>query len=103
MTQKKEKEKKEKDNKEKDKDIVKMEEEKEEDDDYFFDKSNKIKFTLFDYMWLFNPSAKNDIIFLFNENQQTSEIRKILTQDSERFRDRDFGFLNLFLNRKYFY
>ena len=100
--QKKEKEKKEKDNKEKDKDIVKMEEEKEDDDDYFFDKSNKIKFTLFDYMWLFNPSAKNDIIFLFNENQQTSEIRKILTQDSERFRDRDFGFLNLFLNRNKF-
>ena len=63
--QRKEKEKKDKD---KDKDIAKMEEEKEEDDDYFLDKSNKIKFTLFDYMWLFNPSAKNDIIFLFNEN-----------------------------------
>ena len=101
--QKKEKEKKEKEKNEKDKNNAMTEDSKdEEEDEDLFDKSNKIKFTLFDYMWLFNPSAKNDIIFLFNDNQQKSEIRKMINQDTERLRDREFGFLNLFLNRNKF-
>ena len=39
----------------------------EEDDKYY---SDTIEFTLFDYMWLFNTSAKYDIIRLFNDRQQ---------------------------------
>ena len=34
----------------------------------------KIKFTLLDYMWLFNPAAKSEIILLFNERKKRSEI-----------------------------
>ena len=68
-----------------------------EDDEDDKDK-NKIKFTLFDYMWLFNPAAKNDIIFLFNDNQQRSEALKIFNQgfDGE---EEGSGFLNFILNR----
>ena len=64
------------------------------------DKNNEIKFTLFDYMWLFTPAAKNDIIFLFNDNQQKSELRKLLNQDIRR--DREMDFLSFFLNRNKF-
>ena len=67
---------------------------KDDDDEDDKDKNDDtIKFTLFDYMWLFNPSAKNDIIFLFNENQQNSEFMKLLNQDR---RDREVGFLSFF-------
>ena len=72
---------------------IKDNEEEELDD---LDKNNEIKFTLFDYMWLFTPAAKNDIIFLFNDNQQKSELRKLLNQD------REIDFLNFFLNRNKF-
>ena len=65
------------------------------------DKSNEIKFTLFDYMWLFNPAAKNDIIVLFNDNQQKTELRRLLNQDFNR-RNREIDFLNFFLNRNKF-
>ena len=63
------------------------------------DKNNedKLRFTLFNYMWLFNPAAKNDIIFLFNEQQQKSEFIKFLNQDNEG----DL-FLNFILNRNKF-
>ena len=37
---------------------------------------NEIKFTFFDYMWLFNPGAKNEIIILFNENKRRNEFMK---------------------------
>ena len=94
--QKKEKEKnKNKDEKDKDKyldtinkDIIKDEDEDEKDKD-----NDTLKFTLFDYMWLFNPAAKNDIIVLFNENQQHSELMKVLNQDGN---DREGGFLSFF-------
>ena len=76
--------------------IIADDDEEDEDDE---DK-NKIKFTLFDYMWLFTPGAKNDIIFLFNDNQQKSEVRKLLNQEFDR--DSEFGFLNFILNRNKF-
>ncbi len=41
---------------------------------------NKLKFTLFDYMWLFNPAAKNTIIFLFNKRQRNNELIKTIHQ-----------------------
>jgi hypothetical protein len=100
VKERKEKEKN-KNNNEKEKDKNKMKEDlKDDDDEDDKDKNDDtIKFTLFDYMWLFNPSAKNDIIFLFNENQQNSEFMKLLNQDR---RDREVGFLNFFLNRNKF-
>ena len=72
-----------------------------EDEDDKEKNNDKIKFTLFDYMWLFSPAAKNDIIFLFNDNQQRLEARKILDQGMME-RDRGFGLINLLLNRNQF-
>ena len=71
-----------------------------EDDEDDKDK-NKIKFTLFDYMWLFNPAAKNDIIFLFNDNQQKTEARKIFNQGLDGDGEEN-GILNFILNRNKF-
>ena len=100
--QKKEKEKNKKTNeneKDKDKNKIKDNLKDEDEDEDEEDKDNDvIKFTLFDYMWLFNPAAKNDIILLFNENQQNSELIKFLNQD----RNREGGFLSFFLNRNKF-
>ena len=106
--QKKEEEKaKEKEKKEDEKDknndnIIIMDEDKDEEkEDEKLDKKNdKLKFTLFDYMWIFNPAAKNDIIRLFNMEQQKNMFYKIF-DDSRRGRD-DLGFLDLFLNRNKF-
>jgi len=106
--QKKEEEKaKEKGKKEDEKDknndnIIIMDEDKDEEkEDEKLDKKNdKLKFTLFDYMWIFNPAAKNDIIRLFNMEQQKNMFYKIF-DDSRRGRD-DLGFLDLFLNRNKF-
>ena len=70
-----------------------------DDDEEDFIKDDKIKFTLFDYMWLFNPAAKNDILFLFNEYQQQSEIHKFLNHGDFASEG---GFLNFFLNRHKF-
>ena len=98
--QKKEKEKnknKKNNENEKDKDKNKIKDDLKDEDDEEKD-NDKIKFTLFDYMWLFNPAAKNDIILLFNENQQNSELMKFLNQD----RNRESGFLSFFLNRNKF-
>ena len=46
------------------------------------DKKDKLqlKFTLLNYMWLFNPSAKNEIIILFNNRQRRSEFMKSINQ-----------------------
>ena len=52
-------------------------------------------------MWLFTPAAKNDIIVLFNDNQQRLELRRLLNQDFNR-RNREIDFLNFFLNRNKF-
>ena len=96
----KEKIKSQKDEKEKNNKINLEDNNNEEDELDDLGKNNEIKFTLFDYMWLFTPAAKNDIIFLFNDNQQKSELRKILNQDIRR--DREIDFLNFFLNRNKF-
>ena len=64
---KKEKKEKEEKNKEKenDKDVKNVEEKALKSD-----LNMKKKFTLLNYIWLFNPAAKNEIIILFNERQQ---------------------------------
>ena len=41
---------------------------------------DKLKFTLLDYMWLFNPAAKNEIIILFNDHQKQNEFNKSINQ-----------------------
>ena len=99
--EKKEKEKEKEKGKKDEKDKINLDEVKDNEEDELddLDKNNEIKFTLFDYMWLFTPAAKNDIIFLFNDNQQKSELRKVLNQDLGR---RDIDFLNFFLNRNKF-
>ena len=48
----------------------------EEEEDKEKNNDNKMEFTLFDYMWLFNTSAKNEIIRLFNSRKQRSEFFK---------------------------
>ena len=85
---KKEKEKKNKkkeDEKEKEKEKEKENEIDEEDEEegLISDLSTKKKFTLLDYMWLFNPAAKSDIILLFNERQKKSEFVKSINQIRE--------------------
>ena len=97
------KEEDEKDKQEKNNDnIIIMDEDKDEEkEDEKLDKKNdKLKFTLFDYMWIFNPAAKNDIIRLFNMEQQKNMFFKMI-DDSRRERD-DLGFLDIFLNRNKF-
>ena len=99
----KEKQKKENEKKdEKNKNNLLLEEIKNDEDEEEDKNNNIIKFTLFDYMWLFNPAAKNDIIFLFNDNQQKAQITKLLNQNNGDPRDRELGFLNFFLNRNKF-
>jgi ubiquitin-protein ligase E3 A len=93
----------EKDKEEKNNDnIIIMDEEKDEEkeDEKLEKKNDKLKFTLFDYMWIFNPAAKNDIIRLFNMEQQKNMFFKMI-DDSRRDRD-DLGFLDFFLNRNKF-
>ena len=91
---------KKKDEKDKDKNINKDDKKKIEDEDDESLDNDKLEFTLFDYMWLFNPAAKNGIIVLFSEYQQNSELMKIINQDR---RDREGGgFLDFFLNRNKF-
>ena len=47
-------------------------------------KDKGFKFTLLDYIWLFNPAAKNEIIILFNEKKKQSEFMKSLNQSGMR-------------------
>ena len=60
-----------------------MEEENIEEEGLITDKNMKKKFTLLDYMWLFNPAAKNDIIILFNDRQKKNEFAKSINQIRE--------------------
>ena len=60
-----------------------MEEENIEEEGLVTDKNMKKKFTLLDYMWLFNPAAKNDIIILFNDRQKKNEFAKSINQIRE--------------------
>ena len=61
---------------------------------------DKIEFTLFDYMWLFNPSAKYDIIRLFNYKRKRDSNRNNLYRrdDHENFLDSLFNRYRLPLN-----
>ena len=84
---KKEKEKKNKNKKEDEKEKNKekeKEKEKEneidEEEGLISDSNMKKKFTLLDYMWLFNPAAKNNIIFLFNDRQKKTEFYKTINE-----------------------
>ena len=95
--EKEKKEDKKEDTKDKNNNTIKDIKEDDDEEDVF--KDDKIKFTLFDYMWLFNPSAKNEIIVLFNEYQQRTEITKFLNRVDG---DREAGFLNFFFNRHRF-
>ena len=73
-------------NKEKEKEKEKennMEEENIEEEGLITDKNMKKKFTLLDYMWLFNPAAKNEIIILFNDRQKKNEFAKSINQIRE--------------------
>ena len=106
---KKEKEKKEKEKKENEKEKEKnKEKEKEKDIDeedieeegLISDKSMKKKFTLLNYMWLFNPAAKNNIIILFNERQQKTEFYKSVNQIRELRPQPLFGGLGLLLSTR---
>ena len=69
--------------------------EEEEEDKYYKD---QIEFTLFDYMWLFNTSAKNDIIRLFNDRQQKNAFLKSFGRRHNRNRDFLFHKYSLTLN-----
>ena len=71
--------------KEKQNDIdIDVEDNNEEDEDEEILEGKGIKFTLLDYMWLFNPAAKNDIIILFNERKKKNEFLKSLNQSGLR-------------------
>ena len=59
-------------------------EEYEEEKDKNKNKEDKIEFTMFDYMWLFNTSAKNEIIKLFNIRKQRSGFKLNLTLNIRR-------------------
>ena len=43
-------------------------------------KERKVIFCFLDYMWLFNPAAKNEIILLFNQNKKRKEFIKSMHQ-----------------------
>ena len=87
---KEEKDDKEKEKEKEEKDNNNVEEEEEEEEEEIERQINvkekkeiKLKFTLLDYMWLFNPSAKNEIIILFNDHQKKHEFFKSVTQARE--------------------
>jgi hypothetical protein len=73
------------DNKDEDKHLGDIDSDIDEEDEILDEilKSKKnlnLKFTLLDYMWLFNPGAKNEIIILFNEHKKRNEILKTARQ-----------------------
>lgn len=57
-------------------------------------------FTLLDYIWLFNPAAKNEIIILFNDRQRKSEIIKSVNQARESRPPLLFGFGGILISSK---
>ena len=94
-----------------DEDINDDEEEEEEkekeknDDEYLTEEEknknkDKLEFTLFDYMWLFNTAAKNEIIRLFNGRKQKSEFFKSLQRRGNP--DNHLNFLDIFFNSSKF-
>ena len=83
-------------------DDMNSEEEEEEENEKNENKEdkNKIEFTLFDYMWLFNTSAKNEIIRLFNGRKQRSEFFKSLQR--RRNPNDQLNIIDIFLNSNKF-
>ena len=71
-------------------------------DDKDFHKDEKLEFSLLSYTWLFDPSAKYEIINLFNEEKQISQVSNISHNQLNEFEPMIyFGFLfdmqNIFL------
>jgi hypothetical protein len=67
-------------NKDQKEDEMDIEDEENEEQEVSTDLKNKLKFTLLDYMWLFNPAAKSEIVLLFNERQKKNEFMKSIHQ-----------------------
>ena len=67
-------------NKDQKEDEMDIEDEENEEQEISTDLKNKLKFTLLDYMWLFNPAAKSEIVLLFNERQKKNEFMKSIHQ-----------------------
>ena len=57
-------------------------------------------FTLLDYIWLFNPAAKNEIIILFNDRQRKTEIIKSVNQVRESRSPFLLGFPGILISSK---
>ena len=85
---------------EKNNDIIDEEKEENKEDDKSEKKNDTLKFTLFDYMWIFNPAAKKDIISLFNTEQQKNMFFKMI--DNSRRGEEDLSFFDIFFNRNKF-
>ena len=77
---------KDKEKKEKNDDILDFEDEKSDEEEIDNEKNKyKLTFSSLSYMWIFNPAAKNNIIFLFNKLQKDSEIRKSIRENGIQF------------------
>ena len=74
------------------------EEEEEEENEKNKEDKDKLEFTLFDFMWLFNTSAKNEIIRLFNNRKQRVEFFKAFQRRRNNDHNRPFNFLDFFFN-----
>ena len=75
------------------------EEEEEEEKEKTKEDKDKMEFTLFDYMWLFNTSAKNEIIRLFNDRKQRAEFFKSLQRRGrDNNQEHPINFLDFFFN-----
>jgi ubiquitin-protein ligase E3 A len=79
------------------------EKEKDKEDDIANEKDknkDKLEFTLFDYMWLFNTAAKSEIIKLFNSRKQKAQIIKSIQRRGNP--DSHLNFLDIFFNSSKF-
>ena len=79
-------------------DVEDDDDEEEEEEENEKNKEEKMEFTLFDFMWLFNTSAKNEIIRLFNNRKQRSEFFKAFQRRRGGEQNRPFNFLDFFFN-----
>ena len=79
-------------------DDVEDDDDEEEEEENEKNKEEKMEFTLFDFMWLFNTSAKNEIIRLFNNRKQRSEFFKAFQRRRGGEQNRPFNFLDFFFN-----
>lgn len=78
--------------------IIKERENLEEDEKSSESNNNKIEFTLLSHTWLFDPSAKFEIINLFNENKQIQTVSNVNYNGLSEFEQ--FVYLGLMLNSK---